>query len=167
MQHSVNRWIIFVDSTMFTILEIKTFGINPFLELKQGPHCACRCAASLSAHTVISVQFIWLLIIRNMFPFKGVVQDGLRDFAAFQGLHARMLSAMINESQPEWTMGSPQITLYDEDKKEEASMRCSLLHGSWDKIFQRCPLMSETSFRIHVTACGFNHTGFKTLLYAS
>ena len=23
-----------------------------------------------------------------------------------------------------------QITLYEEDKKEEASMRCSLLHGS-------------------------------------
>ena len=30
-----------------------------------------------------------------------------------------------------------QITLYEEDKKEEASMRCSLLHGSWDKILQR------------------------------
>ena len=32
-----------------------------------------------------------------------------------------------------------QITLYEEDKKEEASMRCSLLHGSWDQILQRCP----------------------------
>ena len=29
-------------------------------------------------------------------------------------------------------------TLYEEDKKEEASMRCSLLHGSWDQILQRC-----------------------------
>ena len=32
-----------------------------------------------------------------------------------------------------------QITLYEEDKKEEASIRCSLLHGSWDQILQRCP----------------------------
>ena len=32
-----------------------------------------------------------------------------------------------------------QITLYEEDKKEEASMRCSLLHSSWDQILQRCP----------------------------
>ena len=32
-----------------------------------------------------------------------------------------------------------QITLYEEDKNEEASMRCSLLHGSWDQILQRCP----------------------------
>ena len=34
-----------------------------------------------------------------------------------------------------WT----QITLYEENKKEEASMRCSLLHGSWDQILQRRP----------------------------
>ena len=27
-----------------------------------------------------------------------------------------------------------QITLFEEDKKEEASMQCSLLHGSWDQI---------------------------------
>ena len=32
-----------------------------------------------------------------------------------------------------------QITLYEEDKKEEASMRCSLLHGSWDQILQTRP----------------------------
>ena len=32
-----------------------------------------------------------------------------------------------------------QITLYEEDKKEEASMRCSLLHGSWDQILRRRP----------------------------
>ena len=32
----------------------------------------------------------------------------------------------------------PKITLYEEDKKE-ASMRCSLLHGSWDQILQRRP----------------------------
>ena len=38
-----------------------------------------------------------------------------------------------------------QITLYEEDKKEEASMRCSLLHGSWDQILERCP--SFTPFR--------------------
>ena len=30
--------------------------------------------------------------------------------------------------------------LYEEDKKEEASKRCSLLHGSWDQILQRRPL---------------------------
>ena len=30
-----------------------------------------------------------------------------------------------------------QITLYEEDKKEEASMHRSLLHGSWDQILQR------------------------------
>ena len=41
-----------------------------------------------------------------------------------------------------WT----KITLYEEDKKEEASMRCSLLHGSWDQILQRCP-----SVRLSVT----------------
>ena len=41
-----------------------------------------------------------------------------------------------------------QITLYEEDKKEEASMRCSLLHGSWDQILQRRPSvrMSVTPF---------------------
>ena len=37
-----------------------------------------------------------------------------------------------------------QITLYEEDKKEEASMRCSLLHGSWDQILQRCPSVHHT-----------------------
>ena len=30
-------------------------------------------------------------------------------------------------------------TLYEGDKTEEASMRCSLLHGSWDQLLQRCP----------------------------
>ena len=41
-----------------------------------------------------------------------------------------------------------QVTLYEEDKKEEASMRCSLLHGSWDQILQRCPsvCLSVTPF---------------------
>ena len=32
-----------------------------------------------------------------------------------------------------------QITLYEEDRKEGASMWCSLLHGSWDQILQRRP----------------------------
>ena len=41
-----------------------------------------------------------------------------------------------------------QITLYEEDKKEEASMRCSLLHGSWDQILQRCP-------SVHLSVCLF------------
>ena len=36
-------------------------------------------------------------------------------------------------------MKKTKITLYEEDKKEEASMRCSLLHGSWDQILRRCP----------------------------
>ena len=36
-----------------------------------------------------------------------------------------------------------QINLYEEDKKEEASMRCSLLHGSWDQILQK---MTVTPF---------------------
>ena len=31
-----------------------------------------------------------------------------------------------------------QITLYEEDKKDDASMWCSLLHGSWDQVLQRC-----------------------------
>ena len=39
-------------------------------------------------------------------------------------------------------------TLYEEDKKEEASMRCSLLHGSWDQILRRRPL--ELNFIICV-----------------
>ena len=36
-------------------------------------------------------------------------------------------------------MKKTKITLYEEDKKEEASMRCSLLHGSWDQILRRRP----------------------------
>ena len=36
-------------------------------------------------------------------------------------------------------MKKTKITLYEEDKKEEASMRCSLLHGSWDQILWRRP----------------------------
>ena len=43
-------------------------------------------------------------------------------------------------------MKKTKITLYEEDKKEEASMRCSLLHGSWDQILRRCP-----SVRLSVT----------------
>ena len=31
------------------------------------------------------------------------------------------------------------LRLSIQDKKEEASMRCSLLHGSWDQILQRRP----------------------------
>ena len=31
------------------------------------------------------------------------------------------------------------ITQYEEDKKEEASMGCSLLHSSWSQILYRCP----------------------------
>ena len=48
-------------------------------------------------------------------------------------------------------MKKTKITLYEEDKKEEASMRCSLLHGSWDQILRRrpsripCPLCSSYS----------------------
>ena len=40
-----------------------------------------------------------------------------------------------------------QITLYEEDKEEEASMWCSLLHGSWDQILQRCPTFSMKKHR--------------------
>ena len=36
-------------------------------------------------------------------------------------------------------MKKTKITLYEEGKKEEASMRCSLLHGSWDQILRRHP----------------------------
>ena len=36
-------------------------------------------------------------------------------------------------------MKKTKITLYEEDKKEEASMRCSLLNGSWDQILRRRP----------------------------
>ena len=46
-----------------------------------------------------------------------------------------------------------QITLYEEDKKEEASLRCSLLHGSWDQILQkrpRFPDFSSTCFEISI-----------------
>ena len=42
-------------------------------------------------------------------------------------------------------MKKTKITLYEEDKKEEASMRCSLLHGSWDQILRRCPLTFRVS----------------------
>ena len=41
-----------------------------------------------------------------------------------------------------------KITLYEEDKKEEASMRCSLLHGSWDQILRRCPSVNLFSNQI-------------------
>ena len=40
-----------------------------------------------------------------------------------------------------WT----QITQYEEDKEEEASMRCSLLHGSWDQILQRHSSVDKVS----------------------
>ena len=40
-----------------------------------------------------------------------------------------------------------QITLYEEHKKEEASIRCSLLHGSWDQILQRLPSVCRQGFR--------------------
>ena len=45
-------------------------------------------------------------------------------------------------------MKKTKITLYEEDKKEEASMRCSLLHGSWDQILRRRPsvCLSVTPF---------------------
>ena len=42
----------------------------------------------------------------------------------------------------------PSVTLYEEDKKEEARMRCSLLYGSWDQILQRCP-----SVRLWTESC--------------
>ena len=47
-----------------------------------------------------------------------------------------------------------QITLYEEDKKEEASMRCSLLHGSWDQILQRRPSvhLSVTTFSLFLSS---------------
>ena len=45
-------------------------------------------------------------------------------------------------------MKKTKITLYEEDKKEEASMRCSLLHGSWDQILWRCP-----SVRLWTESC--------------
>ena len=41
-----------------------------------------------------------------------------------------------------------QITLYEEDKKE-ASMRCSLFHGSWDQILERCPPVTPFSLCSH------------------
>ena len=52
-------------------------------------------------------------------------------------------------------MKKTKITLYEEDKKEEASMRCSLLHGSWDQILRRRP-----SVRLSVTPfwlCSHHH----------
>ena len=42
-------------------------------------------------------------------------------------------------------MKKTKITLYEEDKKEEASMRCSLLHGSWDQILWRRPSVTPFS----------------------
>ena len=44
-------------------------------------------------------------------------------------------------------MKKTKITLYEEDKKEEASMRCSLLHGSWDQILRRRPTFSTKKHR--------------------
>ena len=41
----------------------------------------------------------------------------------------------------------PYITLYEEDKKEEASMQRSLFHGSWDQILQRRPVVSMSKHR--------------------
>ena len=49
-----------------------------------------------------------------------------------------------------------KITLYEEDKKEEASMRCSLLHGSWDQILRRCPSVRPERFP---GICGRTHGG--------
>ena len=56
-------------------------------------------------------------------------------------------------------MKKTKITLYEEDKKEEASMRCSLLHGSWDQILRRHP------FAVGVRMIsGIVFTGFKFFL---
>ena len=56
-----------------------------------------------------------------------------------------------------------QITLYEEDKKEEASMRCSLLHDSCDQILQRRPsvrlsvrhFIAATAIKPPKAACQF------------
>ena len=53
-----------------------------------------------------------------------------------------------------WT----QITVYEEDKKEEASMRCSLLHGSWDQILQRRPFMEMLTKENYSAAKKLNYT---------
>ena len=45
----------------------------------------------------------------------------------------------------------PSVRL-SEDKKEEASMRCSLLHGSWDQILRRCPSVCPLTFLVHPVA---------------
>ena len=55
-----------------------------------------------------------------------------------------------------WT----QITLYEEEKKEEASMRCSLLHGSWDQILQRRPSVCHTFLTIFPSS--YHHEIFRS-----
>ena len=66
-------------------------------------------------------------------------------------------------------MKKTKITLYEEDKKEEASMRCSLLHGSWDQILRRrlsvclsvCLSICHTFFTMFLSSY---HNDFQELL---
>ena len=55
-------------------------------------------------------------------------------------------------------MKKTKITLYEEDKKEEASMRCSLLHGSWDQILRRRPSVRPS--RMPCPLCNIYSSGW-------
>ena len=59
-------------------------------------------------------------------------------------------------------MKKTKITLYEEDKKEEASMRCSLLHGSWDQILRRRPSVrpSVRPSRLPCPLCNIYSSGW-------
>ena len=64
------------------------------------------------------------------------------------------LSVWRRQKLPYTKKKKTKITLYEEDKKEEASMRCSLLHGSWDQILRRCPSVCP-SIGLLTTFSGF------------
>ena len=93
--------------------------------------------------------FVWiLLLLSNGFtsPFrkkrKRIVT--ITNISSLNKYHIKTLQGEFAKKSFEYTMDMKiylrtQSTLYEEDRKEEASMWCSLLHGSWDQILQRRP----------------------------
>ena len=89
---------------------------------------------SLIGHCFIGIyiSIIILTWLSNHLNFMVLIPIPIRCFKL------RPSSSMNGSVRPS------EITLYEEDKKEEASMRCSLLHGSWDQILRRCPSVHHT-----------------------
>ena len=120
------------------------------------------------AHGYVVFLFLWIVLkcIVNIYFFIHILQGCFSGsdsetvliswFCPWFGFTNFFYLLMIIISPTQWScwgvywfqsvrpsvrpyMKKTKITLYEEDKKEEASMRCSLLHGSWDQILRRRP----------------------------